>query len=96
MSPEMIGNPAMWAQFGALALVCGALFALLGFVVRWILNYILKREDRYAEETRRRDEAYVASLNNIMSLHEKTSASIVNSLDRLAIEVRENGKPSRG
>lgn len=88
---EMVGTAAQWAQFGAMGLVCLMLFGFLGLGARWLLGYVTRRDERYAEESRYRDTVFANSLSAIMLSHEKTSASIVTAVDRLAQEVRENG-----
>jgi len=99
---EVAGTPAQWAQFGAMGMVCLMLFSFLGAGARWLLGYVTRRDERYAEETRRRDELFAAALKDamdksqqsigiVMQSHEKTAAQIVGSLDRLSLEVRGNG-----
>jgi len=107
MNPEMIGTPAMWANYGALGLVTLFTLTLLAIGARWILQFVVRREESYAAETKRRDELFSADLhdtvvrheaaiNTIMAVHERTGAALVQSLDRLTSEVRDNGKPNRG
>lgn len=107
MGPELVGSPAMWANYGALGLVTLFTLTLLAIGARWLLAFVIRREERYAEETKRRDELFSSSLHDtmvrheavvktVMDAHERTNAAFTNSLDRLTQEVRSGNGTSKG
>ena len=99
MSPEAIGGPAMWANYGALGLVTLFTLSLLTVGARWLLSFVMKREAQFAEENRWRNQLFADAIkeaetrqegmvSGIMASHERTNAALVASIDRNTQELR--------